>query len=132
MAKKLNKLTLCLAVLMWLPRSSGLHAEQLEDPTRPPLATVTQSPTADAAVPVDLGPVLQSVKISRSRKMATINGQEYVLGDMVGESKLVAVRDHEVDLRSSDGTVQHLRMYSNVNKTVRKTKTKPTGAGRKE
>lgn len=133
MAKKLDKLVPGLAVMMWLLWGTEAYAEQLEDPTRPPMATVTQSPAADAAAgPVDQGPVLQSVKISRARKMAIISGQEYVLGDMVGEAKLVAVRDHEVDLRSSDGTVQHLRMYSSVNKTVRKTKTKSTGARRDE
>jgi MSHA biogenesis protein MshK len=83
------------------------------------------------ATPVDAGPVLQSVMISRKKKVAVISGQEVALGKMYGDAKLVAVRDHEVDLRNPDGSLQTLQMYAGVTKTVieakRKTPAKAVG-----
>lgn len=102
---------------------SGYCADAVSDPTRPPAVAMPIQASADATAG-DAAPVLQSVMISRNKKIAVINGQEVALGKMYGEAKLVAVRDHEVDLRNPDGTLQTLQMYAGVTKTVIEAKRK--------
>lgn len=118
MAKHLKILHKCFIMaggLVWA--AAGYGADLIGDPTRPPAAASVATVSGVAAA-VDTGPVLQSVMISHKRKTALISGQEVALGEMAGEAKLVAVRDNEVDLRSPDGSLQTLRMYSGVTKTV--------------
>lgn len=102
---------------------SGYCAEAVSDPTRPPAVAMPTQAGADAAAG-DAAPVLQSVMISRKKKVAVISGQEVALGKMYGDAKLVAVRDHEVDLRNPDGSLQTLQMYAGVTKTVLEAKRK--------
>ncbi len=101
---------------------SGYCADAVNDPTRPPAGALPIQ-AGDAAAG-DAAPVLQSVMISRRTKIAVISGQEVILGRMYGEAKLVAVRDHEVDLRNPDGSLQTLQMYAGVTKTVIEAKRK--------
>lgn len=91
-------------------------AEQLGDPTRPPLV----SPVAEGSVQsqADFGPVLQSVTMSKHRKVATISGQEVAVGEKLGEATLIKISDGEVVLRNPDGELETLRMYPQVVKKV--------------
>ncbi len=125
MVKHLKFLYKCIIIatgMLWV--ASVGAADAMVDPTRPP-AMIGTAAIDGVAADGDVVPVLQSVMISRKHKRATISGQEYKLGDLVGEAKLVAVRDHEVDLRNPDGSLQTLQMYSGVTKTVIETKRKP-------
>ncbi len=120
MVKSLKIILKCFIMtggLVWL--IAGYCGDVLIDPTKPPAAAIQANSTGGGSVAMpDQGPVLQAVKISGKRKLATISGQEYRLGDKVGDAKLVAVRDHEADLRNPDGSLQTLQMYSGVTKTV--------------
>jgi MSHA biogenesis protein MshK len=117
-----TKIALFLGVM-----TAGLASAQgLSDPTRPPGG---QSETAEAVGPG--GPVLQSVMLSPSRKVAVISGEMVVLGGRYGSSKLVRLTETEAVLKNgADVTV--LRLHPLVEKravsgaatkgTVKKTK----------
>lgn len=88
------------------------YAQGLTDPTRPPSVP---APTAEAGGEALPQTQLQSILISRGRKLAVINGQTVPLGGKVGEATLVSVRETEVVLRSGDAT-EVLKLYPNVEK----------------
>jgi MSHA biogenesis protein MshK len=88
------------------------YAQVLTDPTRPPSV---QAPTAEAGGEAPPQTQLQSILISRGRKLAVINGQTVPLGGKVGEATLVSVRETEVVLRSGDAT-EVLKLHPNVEK----------------
>lgn len=130
MAKHLNALLKCIMMAaVTVAALSASAAEEINDPTRPPAAAAAV--INGVVVPEASQPVLQSVMISRKHKIAVISGQEVVLGGMVGDARLVAVRDQSVDLRNADGSLQTLQMYAGVTKTVievkRKTPAKVSG-----
>lgn len=133
MVKPLKNICKCFIMaggMVWAV--TGVTADSINDPTRPPVSMgATAMPNGEAA-PEAFGHVLQSVMISRKKKIAVISGQEVALGEMIGDAKLVAVRSHEVDLRNPDGSLETLQMYSGVTKTVievkRKTPAKASGA----
>jgi MSHA biogenesis protein MshK len=127
--KNLHKCFIMAVGMVWA--ATGICADSISDPTRPPAVAMPAPLVGGVATPVDAGPVLQSVMISRKKKVAVISGQEVALGKMYGDAKLVAVRDHEVDLRNPDGSLQTLQMYAGVTKTgieaKRKTPAKAVG-----
>jgi MSHA biogenesis protein MshK len=92
-------------------------AETFNDPTRPPMGAESGL-TGDAQRSMSSGPVLQSVSISKRRKVATIGGQEVAIGGKFGESTLIRISDSEVTLRNPDGVLETLRMYPQVEKKV--------------
>jgi MSHA biogenesis protein MshK len=125
MVKHLKNIYKCFIMasgLVWA--AAGCADTAINDPTRPPASAAPMGMVNGVAAPEVLGPVLQSVMISRKRKIAVISGQEVALGGTIGDAKLVAVRDHEVDLRSPDGSLQTLQMYTGVTKTVIEVKRK--------
>jgi len=71
-------------------------AENLPDPTRPPVG-FNQNQPIDTKPTV---PVLQSILISPTRRLAIITGQTLKVGDTFGESKVVAISENEVVLRN--------------------------------
>lgn len=91
----------------------GVRAQTaLSDPTRPPLAF--SSPTTDAG-PL-AGPVLQSVKIPKKGKpLAVIGGQQVVLGEYYGESRLIRLTEREAVLQGPAGT-EHLMLTPGIEK----------------
>lgn len=93
--------------------------EIFNDPTRPPVMEAPPAVEGEAPKP-EVGPVLQSVSMSKSRKTATINGQEVAIGEKFGDATLIKVLDSEVVLRNPDGSMETLRMYPQVEKTVAK------------
>lgn len=85
-------------------------AQGMSDPTRPPggLAESTEAVSAG-------GPVLQSVMLSPTRKVAVISGELVALGGRYGAARLVKLTESEAVLKNgADVTV--LRLYPLVEK----------------
>ena len=61
------------------------------------------------------GPVLQSVLISSTRRIATINGQAFKPGDKFGEARVVKITETEVVLRNGQ-EMQTLKLFPQVEK----------------
>ena len=92
---------------------SGAQGSALSDPTRPPgAAAMTQQGVQDEA---PAGRQLQSVLLSGGRKLAIIDGTMVPLGGMLGEARLVKIRDSEVTLKTGEET-EVLRLYPAVEK----------------
>jgi MSHA biogenesis protein MshK len=98
--------------------ASPVFAETLSDPTRPPPEAASTTATGDAQSTVSVGPVLQSVTLSKRRKVATISGQEVTIGGKFGEATLIRMSDSDATLRHPDGTLETLRMYPRIEKKV--------------
>lgn len=90
---------------------TGVQAQVLTDPTRPPAATAG-APYAPDETP---GTQLQSILLSSGRKVAVINGSMIPLGGMVGEAKVVKISETEVVLKKGDET-EVLKLFPNVDK----------------
>ena len=91
-------------------------AEVLPDPTRPPDVLVgapTVGDEADIAPPPV--PVLQSILLSATRKVAVISGQPVALGERFGEARLIKLTPSEAVLQSG-GMLQVLRLFPDVEK----------------
>jgi len=93
-----------------------IHAQGLNDPTRPPREVL-----GDAAGGADAAPggsPAQVVVISSDRRQATINGRTVALGGRYGDATLVSISDAEIVLRKGDST-ETIRLYSSVNRKMR-------------
>jgi MSHA biogenesis protein MshK len=94
-------------------------AELLADPTQPAGAAMRGgAPT---------GPVLQSVLISPSRRLAVIDGQTVQLGGKFGSATVVSITEVGVVLKDSEGT-RRLRLFPGVDKRVADNDQKPARA----
>ena len=90
---------------------AGVRAQALTDPMRPPGAQAgLPGSSPEAQADAASGTQLQSVLISRGRKLAVINGVTVPLGGMVGEAKLVKISETEVTLKKGDETEIHNRV----------------------
>ncbi len=81
--------------------SMACYAEELRDPTRPP-----DSLSAVVVVPGGGGNVvhgLQSIIISKTRRVAIIDGKAIELGSNLGDEKLIEVNEGRVTLEGPDG-----------------------------
>jgi hypothetical protein len=85
----------------------------LVDPTRPPFGMA-----GDAASLAEIGgPVLQSVRIPKKGKpMAVIGGQQVLLGEMYGDSRLTSLTEREAVLEGPGG-IERLRLTPGIEKT---------------
>lgn len=108
----------CIIIISAVLAALPCWAEQLADPTRPPMAAAVPAATGDAQPQVDVGPVLQSVTMSKRRRHATISGQEVAIGGKFGEATLIRISDSQVTLRNPDGTLEKLHMYPQVEKKM--------------
>ncbi len=100
------------AVIAGLPMAAApAPAQGLVDPTRPPAWAGKPGAAEDAPA----GTQLQSVLISRSRRLAVINGNTVALGGMVGEARVVKITETEVVLKKGEET-EVLRMYPGIDK----------------
>jgi MSHA biogenesis protein MshK len=110
---------LLLALFLGMATAGPAAAQAMSDPTRPP------GGLADASEAVGTGgPVLQSVMLSPSRKVAVISGEMVVLGGRYGSSRLVRLTETEAVLKNgADVTV--LRLHPQVVK-----RTAGSGAGK--
>ena len=111
MAKSLRTFRqLTLMGLLVVAASSS--AEVLVDPTRPPTALI---PAHVLAAGETTGPVLQSVLVSRGRRIAIISGKEVRVNDKFNGARVVRISDTEVVLRSGK-QVQTLKLFPDVGK----------------
>ncbi|HTN65571.1 MAG TPA: hypothetical protein VL051_05220 [Burkholderiaceae bacterium] len=83
----------------------------LPDPMRPPPALTA----ADGAASVSGLPVLQSVMLSPSRKVAIISGQTVALGEHYQGARLVRISEGEAVLRNGS-EVQVLKLFPDLEK----------------
>lgn len=91
--------------------------QSLVDPMRPPNVTVT--PGDQGTETVAPSTQLQSVLISRSRKLAIINGQTVALGGRLGEATVSKISETEVVLQYPD-RAEVLKLLGGIErKTVR-------------
>lgn len=103
-------MTPLIALVLGVMTAGAAAAQGLSDPTRPPGG---QSESAEAVGTG--GPVLQSVMLSPSRKVAVISGEMVALGGRYGSSKLVRLTETEAVLKNgADVTV--LRLHPLVEK----------------
>jgi MSHA biogenesis protein MshK len=86
------------------------QAENLPDPTRPPTGLGAYPNGAP-----DAGPVLQSVLISATRRIAIISGKTVKIGDKYGDAQVLSITPNEVVLRSGKDK-QTLKLYPSLYK----------------
>ncbi len=86
------------------------QAENLPDPTKAPVGYATGETVAS-------GPVLQSILISPTRRIAVISGKTLHVGDSFEDAKVVSINENEVVLMSGGGK-QVLRLYPLLRKTA--------------
>lgn len=96
MTRALMLIVLCLAGPATAQRAA------LVDPTRPP-AAVSEPGTKEPAAPV--GPKLQSVLISPTRRVAVISGSTVVQGGKYGNATVTSISEGAVLLRYADRKV---------------------------
>lgn len=109
-----NRAGLCLWLVLLMPLSAAF-AEGFSDPTRPPASLGIVEPGTKTSK--ESGPILQSVLISKGRKVAVINGQTVRLGDKFGKARLVSISETEVVLKSGKD-VQTLKLFPDVEKRL--------------
>ncbi len=105
---------ICLAAAVLF--SAHATAEELPDPTRPPvsLAQPDVAP-ADGAAVQPLG--LQSIIISRNRRAAIIGSETVELGGKYGDAKLIEVNEGSIVLRSTQG-LRVMTLFPDVKMTM--------------
>lgn len=103
-----RSLRAALLALTALPGIQAVAGGDLVDPTRPPAGFGHAS--ADS---VTTGPVLQSILISPTRKIAIISGKTVKVGDSVGDGEVIAIRESEVVLRAGKSK-QVLKLYPSL------------------
>ncbi len=106
MARRLIVSGALLAALA-IPPAAG---QALSDPTRPPGAGDALG-AGDAALPA--ASRLQSVLISRARRVAVIDGKTVAIGDKVGDATLVAIAETQVTLKRGEER-ETLKLYPGV------------------
>ncbi len=88
-------------VLLVLAGAGSVMA-QVPDPTRPPDALLAPGPAGGVSVPVDSG--VQTVILRPGGKSAAvINGQYIVVGEMIGDKRVIKITESEVVLKSESG-----------------------------
>ncbi len=105
MAQHLNKVSLLGLLLL----CAGAHAQTVVDPTRPPAGLAKDQGETYA------GPVLQSILISSTRRIAIISGKTVKMGDKFGEAQVISISENEVVLRTGKDK-QVLKLYPSLYK----------------
>ena len=99
-------------VLVALCAFHCVAAEDLVDPTRPPAGLGKfQADVASA------GPVLQSILISPTRRIAIISGKAVKAGEKYGDAQVVAIGENEVVLKTGKSQ-QVLKLYPSLHNPV--------------
>jgi MSHA biogenesis protein MshK len=108
---------LCLPCLLYLlPGLAPAWSEGLPDPTRPANFSASQVNGGNGTNGVPLGePRLQSILLSRERKLAVINGQSVRLGEKYGDAVLVKLSAGEAVLKTGD-QLQTLKLFAALEK----------------
>lgn len=93
--------------------SAAVTAQNLPDPTRPPILHAASASTAQ----VDSGPVLQSILIAPDRRIAIINGQTVALHGKYGNQVLIKLTETEAVLRNGKA-LQTLKIHPDFEKKI--------------
>lgn len=93
--------------------SAAVTAQNLLDPTRPPILHAASASTAQ----VDSGPVLQSILIAPDRRIAIINGQTVALHGKYGNQVLIKLTETEAVLRNGKA-LQTLKLHPDFEKKI--------------
>jgi MSHA biogenesis protein MshK len=104
-------------LLLCIAGSALAQRGALVDPTRPP-SVAGESSAKESAAPV--GPRLQSVLISPTRRVAVISGSTVVQGEKYGNARVVAISEGAVLLRYADRK-ETLHLIPGVIKRERRT-----------
>ena len=104
----MRNLTICVALFAGISRLAAAQTENLPDPTKRPAAFVTGE-----VVPT--GPVLQSILIAPTHRLAVISGKTVNVGDSVEGGKVISIAENEVVLQSGKSR-QVLRLYPSLRK----------------
>lgn len=84
-----------LTTLLLIALAATAHAEILDDPMRPPMATKS----APVAAAKGMEFYLYSTLIAQGRRMAVINGRHVGVGDRIGGAKVEEIMPARVKLR---------------------------------
>ena len=76
--------------------SAPLHADELQDPTRPSYANIDGSPDDPKAAPALL---LNAIRLSPGQRSAMINNRTVKVGEQVGDARVVAIDQTGVQLQ---------------------------------
>jgi len=101
-----------LAAALMLAAGAAL-AQVVNDPMRPPSGYLERDAAPDAASGRPF--VLQSVKISRSERIAIVSGETVRQGDKLGSATVVKIADGEIVLKDGD-TEQVLKLFPEIDK----------------
>ena len=99
-------------IALLLPGAVSAQAQGLVDPTKPPAELLATGMVSGAAA----SSALQSILLSRGRKIAVINGQSVSLGGKYGDATLVGISAGEVTLKSDKG-VEVMKLYPGLEKS---------------
>jgi hypothetical protein len=75
-------------------------AAPFADPFRPPRQI--EQPVVDDAAKAPAGSRLESVLIGPDRRVAVINGQQYLEGERIGDGRVLRISEGEVVIRHPD------------------------------
>ena len=111
MARSLTKPLLCAVLFVAAGAATGVEAwaENLPDPTKPPAGYASGGPVAES------GPVLQTVLISATRRVAIISGKTVRVGDKFGDAQVMSIAESEVVLKNGK-SMEVLRLYPALKK----------------
>ena len=90
--------------------AAAAEPENLPDPTKPPVGFMAGELVAS-------GPMLQSILIAPTRRIAVISGKTVHVGDSVDDAKVLSINENEVVLKSGKSR-QVLRLYPVLRKAV--------------
>ena len=121
-----GSLKIIVALFTWAMAS--VASGQIGDPTRPPAGWQMGDDGTGAPISADNEFRLQSVMLpQRGKPRAIIGGQSVVLGEKIGEAKLVRLTEKEAVLQGPEG-ITRLYLTPDVNKKMIVTpKTRKTG-----
>jgi hypothetical protein len=98
-------------IFLLLSASFAVHAENLPDPTRPPISLDSSA----TVIVQPIGPALQAIRTSNGRRSATISGHEVTSGSKVGEAVVMRIDEDRVVLRGPGG-IETLKLFPDVEK----------------
>ena len=113
MAQSLIRTLVVLAGLAVADAAAALQGAELPDPTRPPVVAAGESGEPRR-------PVVQSIIIRGASRAAIIDGERVELNGKFRDAQVARITESEVVLRSPGG-VETLKMYPDVEKTIRRT-----------
>ncbi|MFZ6673605.1 MSHA biogenesis protein MshK [Undibacterium sp. Xuan67W] len=112
--------------LSLLSQPALVAAQSIPDPTRPPDTLLLPATTGSNEIAA--GPVLQSVLISPSRRLAIISGKTLGLNDKFNEQTVIKINETEVVLRNGK-ELQTLKLFPDFEKKpTRASNTPPANA----